>query len=508
MARKKESASPKRTQVNTLEEIRRLRVRGSDKKSLVIKDISKVLTDIEESKRSKKIIYLSQFIGKGVYDSTKKRIGSVMDLSISGGNVFPEVSHILVKSSHHNMMIPWTDVARFNSWIELAKPLDKIDYRIVNDDDVFLVKNILDKQVVDVNGLKVIRVNDIALTYFKSKLAVVSIDVGSRSILRRLGLFGLSEFIPGFKDHPVPWGSVEPLTRSLEKIHLKVPCARVSDLHPADVADVFEELSMRERNILLKSMKSDKAAKVILECEADVRASILKSLRAKRLASILEKMPANDAANLISDFSKQMQQFLLKTIAKDYALRIQEMLSFKEGSVARYMSSNVVTVRKDLTCSETLDFIRQLSSKPAAFHYVYVVNESDTLCGVVSLKNLIMADPSSILKDMMVSKVVTIEISDPIEYVEDIISKYDLLALPVVDVNGKVRGVVNIDDVLDLIVERTKAHQPFELSDKKMAEITKEKTRKKYYSTIIRDIGQLLRDLEPIRVSREKKEKK
>jgi magnesium transporter len=489
--------------VKAIEEVRRLKLAtspGPDKKALGIKDISRVLSEIEESKKSQKIIYFSQLQGKGVYDAKKKRIGKLKDLAISGGITFPEVSHVLVQRRSGMILIPWQNISEFKDFIVLDKPLEEVSHRLIGEDDVFIGHNILDKQVVDVNGLKVIRVNDLALTFIKGKLAVVSIDIGSRSILRRLGMHYMADHVPWFKDHPLPWGNVEPLTRSLEKIHLKVPCARVSDLHPADVAELFDELSNRERKILLKSMKSEKAAKVLVECEADIRAAILKSLKSKRLASILEKMPANDAANLLAGVDNVKQGLIFKNMEKEAAFKIQNMLSYKHNSVARFMSNTFVTARKYLTAEEAINLIRSFPKKPDNFHYVYIVDESDVLCGVVSLKNLIISPPKSVLAGFMVQKVVTVDINDPIEYVMDIVAKYDLLSIPVVDVSGKLRGVVNIYEIMDLIIERSKAHQPIELSEGLKKRIQEDKRVKDYYKLIIKDIGQLVKDLEPARI--------
>ena len=483
--------------IRAFEELRRLKSMAPDKKNLVVRDITRVLSDIEESKRSKKVFYFSGLQGRAVADSSGRRVGRLEDLAISGGSAFPEVSHALIRSGRSHLMIPWKSFSGFGERLLLNGVLGGIQVRGIQDDDVFLARNILDKQVVDVNGLKVIRVNDIVLAFIQERFVVVSIDVGSRSILRRLGLHSLAEKVPGFSDHPVPWGSVEPLTRSLEKIHLKVPCARVSDLHPADVAEVFEELSTMERKLLLRSMKREKAAKVILECEPEIRTAIIKSLKAKRLAAILEIMPPGDAANLISEFDRLRQEFLLRQMGAPSAGRVQEMLAYKAGTVARYMTPGFISVRLDMTAGDAIDYIRALKARPDKFHYIYIVDGSDVLKGVISLKNLLVADPSAVLRKVLVHKVASVEISDPIEYAEDLISKYDLLSLPVVDINGRVRGIVSVDDVLDLIVERSKARKPFELSDETRHRIRKEKRVKDYYATIFKDIGHLFRDLEP-----------
>ena len=485
--------------VNSLRQFRSLKIKGkdSDKKTLIIRDISKVLTEIEESKKSKKIIYFSELYKKRVMDSRKKSIGALNDLSISGGEKFPEVSHIVILHKGKRIMIPWKHVEEFNNFIRLNTTFDRLDKREVRDDDIFLGQHILDMQVVDVNGLKVVRVNDIALTYIKNKLAVVDIDVGTRAIMRRLGLKKIINWMPSvFKDRPVPWSSIEPLTKSLEKIHLKVPCPRVSDLHPADVAELFDELSTIERKIIIRSMKSKTAARVILECEPEVQKSVINSLVKKRVAKILENMPPNDAANLISYFNNDKIKSVLGKMQGSNAIRIQEMLAYKPETIARYMSESFFTVNAELSVEEIINIIRNLLSPPENFNYIYVVDENNSLKGVLSLKQLLMADQKTLIKDIMVQKVIALDINYPIEYVERVATKYDLVSLPVVDINNKLRGVINIVEILDLVVERTKSKEPFQLSDQEKDALEKDSRKKKANAHIIKDVGQFVKDFD------------
>lgn len=468
----------------------------TDKKEVFIKEIGKLLTEIEESKKTKRLVYFSHLYNKKILDKDQKVIGKVIDLGISGGEKFPEVSHLLARHNGQKFVFRWSYVKSLNPMIRLNEQDEKIEKRFPKEDDIFLGEHILDKQVVDVNGLKVIRVNDLALTYIKNKMAVVSIDIGTRSIYRRLGFEKLAEWLPWeIRDHPIPWDSVEPLTSSLEKIHLKVPCPRVSDLHPADVAELFEELSLRERTTLLKSMKSETAAKILLECDVETQKTILSSFKIKRISSIMEKIPSNDAANLMSDFNNTKLDAVLKNMERNAAARIQEMLAFKVGSAARFMNESFIVVSQNITVQEALDYIRSLPNHPTHMYYVYV-GDTDRLIGVLSLKNLIISNPTSTIKEVMTSKVFSVDISDPIEYVEELVRKYDLMALPVVDITGKLRGVINFEDVLDVISNKYGTREDFELTTEEKEDLKKHKRSNRYYSTFVRDIGQFLKELE------------
>ena len=490
-----------RNKYKTLEEFKKLKSeQPAEKKVLAIKEISRVLTDIEETKKIKRLIYFSNLQRKRIVDSTGKAVGKLKDLVISGGEKFPEVSHILIIHNDENILISWQDVQSFDGMIRLSKPYEKEDKRFLKDDDICLGENILDQQVVDVNGLKVIRVNDIALTFIKNKLAVVNIDVGTRAFVRRLGFERLFDALNiDVKDHPVPWNTIEPLVGSIEKIHLKVPCPRVSDLHPADVAELFDELGMLERSTILKSMKSERAAQVMLECEPEVQASIIKSLKPKRLATIFEKMSPNDIANMVNDENNDQITLALNFMNKDIAVHVQEMLAYKEGSVARYMEESFITISPDLTVGTATDYVRSLSKYPTDFYYIYVVDENEVLIGVMSLKHLVVADANAIIRDIMKSKVISVDLNSPIEYVEELLTKYDLMSLPVIDINGKMRGIINIDDVLDIVMERAKHKESFELTEEQREDLGKKSRFRNYYSALVKDTNQFLKELDSIK---------
>jgi len=485
-----------KNKIKTFEDIRS-NIGKSDKKVLVIKEISKVLTEIEDTKKTRKIIYFSSLQYRKIYDADGKYFGRLKDLVIDGGERFPEVSHIMVIKNSHRILIPWTHMFEWGKYIKLNLIESQLPTRDIRDDDILLGENILDMQVVDVNGLKVIRVNDIALTYIKGKLTVVSIDVGTRSMFRRIGLEPLLGFLHwDIKDHPVQWDTIEPLTGSVEKIHLKVPCPRVSNLHPADVADLFEELSLRERNTLLKSMHSDTAAKVLLECEREVRGPILRSMKIRKVLSILDRMSPDDAASILAEYPVDESAVLLKKLNPQSAMKIQEMLSYKPGTVARYMDDIFITVQQTLTVGETINAIRAIKKYPDNFNYVYAIDENNVLFGVVSLKNLLLSEPSSILKDIMKTQLVTVDMSHPIGYVRELITKHDLMSLPVIDVLGRMKGVIDIGKILDVVIDQKDHNEPLELTDEQKHIVDKSRRLRGYYASIIKDIGKLMKDLD------------
>jgi Mg/Co/Ni transporter MgtE len=246
-------------------------------------------------------------------------------------------------------------------------------------------------------------------------------------------------------------------------------------------------------------MNNDTAAKVLLECEADVRQSILKTMKIRRVISILDKMSPNDAASMLAEYNADDASIMLKKMNSQNAVKIEELLSYKPGTVARYADDLFVAVQQSLTVEESITQLRALQRYPSSFYYVYITDENNTLVGVLSLKNLLLANPSSILKDIMKTKVVSVDMSHPIEYVKELITKYDLMSLPVIDINGRIKGVIDISKILDVVIDRTRSNEPFELNAEQKDTLDKNTRLRKYYSSIIKDMGKFMKDLDAIK---------
>jgi Mg/Co/Ni transporter MgtE len=219
-------------------------------------------------------------------------------------------------------------------------------------------------------------------------------------------------------------------------------------------------------------------------------------------------MAPRDAANLVSRFDKEKLEMVLRKMPMASAESIQQVISYKEGTAARYMREDFVEVHPEQSVEEAIQQIRAMPQRPDSLYYVYVAGADGVLSGVVSLKHLVLTAPDRSLGDVMVTSMVTADISDPIEYVGEVMTKYDLMSLPVVDIQGKIRGVIDVEDILDVVIERAKAHQPVELSDGQKEELRKEKSLKGYAFHFIRDVGQFVTHLELLRLKKKDERRK
>ena len=461
-----------------------VQIKPSVRQSTIVREIGSFLRELEETKRTKNIVYFSQLIGRKIYDGKGKYVGKMNDMVVTSGEKFPLVEAFTYKHNESLNKIMWRYVAEFNKDITLSIIYDQIPKEKIQENDILIADNLLDKQLVDINGLKVIRVNDVALAKTKDKINLVSIDIGMRGILRRLGLNRIGELLK-LKDELVSWNDIEPLHDSLKRIMIKMPVQRLSDLHPADVADLLEELSMKEQQSIFKSLKSKTAALILEEAEDFVKKSIVYRLDEKRIALIIENMSRHKAADLLSLVDEEKRERLISFMSSDVAIVIRERLHYPGGSAGRLLSQRYVAVQRKSTLGNTIESLREIETKPRILHYVYVVDNDNSLVGVLSLRDVLLSNPNSLADEIMRRRVVSIKTRTPVSLAKNLMAKYNLLALPVLDSKHHLKGILNIEDVLQESSQHNKLH------NESFSESKIEPT-----NNLFKDIKQVLRDID------------
>lgn len=315
-----------------------------------------------------------------------------------------------------------------------------------------LVSEIMDKQVVDVNGLKIVRVNDVLLGKVGSKFCVVAVAVGNRSLLRRMGLGPVLG--RRFQERVIPWESVEALEPKLHGLHLKVQRDRVADLHPEDIADVMEDLTHNERALIFKSLNKKKAAEALLGSEPDVQESVLKNMKMERIKDLLEEIPTDQAADIISMMSKSKSDKLLSSMRPDVESKIKSILNYPPESAAAIMGTSFISVPEDYTVEQTIDLLRKIAPSSESIYHIYVVDAEGRLIGFLSIRRLIIAPPESRMSDIMKKDVIYVKMSTPQEDIAKAMAKYDIFVVPVVNGDNVLKGIVTADDVLTEVMPK------------------------------------------------------
>ena len=400
------------------------------------------------------MLYLSGLLNRPVVDESGREIGKLKDLVVTPRDQFPLVQALIVTSRDGTRIVPATDVV---SYADLrVRGEGRRDGSI---DGIHVARDIQDKQIVDTHGAKVVRVNDLQFSENGGALRLVGADVGVRGLLRRLGVEAPLERVATAvgRDLPrgiIPWHLVEPIATGPGAVRLTIPHQKLALLHPADIADIVEEMTADERRTVFEQLDVETAAEALAEVEPEMQASVLADLPEERAADILEEMGPDEAADVLQDLPVERRDELIDLMQKDESEDVEELLSYDENTAGGIMTTNYVALPGSLKASEAIDKLRALKPDPETAYYLYVIDAQDRLIGVVSLRDLVVASPDEKLEDIMNKQVMKAEAHTDKEEVAAIIAKYDLLALPIVDQKGRLIGAVTVDDVVELMLPR------------------------------------------------------
>jgi len=404
--------------------------------------------------------FLSEFLGRAVWDSEGQRVGKLVDLVVSIAPVetpYPPIVALSVERiGGMSILIPWEQVRMMiGPIIALRIKAEGITPYHPAEHSLYLARDVLDKQVIDINGLRVVRVNDLELTKIDGRYYLTNVDIGGRGLLRRLGLDKLIDGLArrlGFRlpERSIAWSNVELLPAL--GLRLKVPRSRIANLHPADIAEILSDLTPRAGGALIGSLDNEIVADTLEEFEPESQASMLSTFDDERAADVLEAMTPDDAADLLNRLPPERREELLRLMEAEEEEEVRELLAYAEDTAGGLMTTEYVTVPPHITAAEAIELLRQKAREAETIFYVYVTDEEEHLLGVFSLRELILASPEAKVADFMERKVIKVGLATPAEEVVRVMAKYDLLAVPVVDEENRLQGMVTADDAVDLIL--------------------------------------------------------
>lgn len=403
-------------------------------------------------------LFVSEILKKPVLDPKGDELGRVKDIVIIKGEPLPKVSSLIIEKRTGLFNLPWTELNIFNKRIISANVYSEaLQPYELSEKDLLLVRDILDKQIVDVNGVKVVRVNDVKLEGYDTEAVLIAVDVGMRGILRRLGVErGGEDLMRLFKKHLpfnlISWNYIQPFESKLTTISLTVPRQMLSELHPADIADIISQVSHKEGATFFKDLDVDVAAEALSELKPETQVDIISEMDTDKAADIIEEMPPDEAADIISDLPVDKAKEILESIEKEEAEDIQELLSHEEDTAGGVMTNEFIADHPETTVREAIEKFRKDAGEVETVYYIYIVDAIEKLLGVISLRELLLSPLDSKLSDIMETKLKTVTPETDEVEVAEIISKYNLVALPVVDPAGSMLGIVTIDDVIDRLL--------------------------------------------------------
>jgi Mg2+ transporter MgtE len=305
-----------------------------------------------------------------------------------------------------------------------------------------------------------VRVNDLKLSSSGRQLRLLGAEVGIRGILRGLSpaleraTLSLSRLIGRpLEENIIAWNYMELVDRDLSNVKLSVTHKRLSELHPADVADILEQLDPKQRGLVFDHLDKQQAAETFSELEDEYQTDMIDDLTEHEAADLLAQMDPDDAADILGDLPYEKKEKLLWLMGVQDQRRIRSLLGYREKTAGGIMTPEFVAVREETTVGETIEKLRHLREDFESVHYVYTLDGDGRLTGSLSLRSLVLADNETSVFDLLTRDLITVAPDDDQEDVADAISKYDLLAMPVVDENGVLLGIVTVDDALDVLEE-------------------------------------------------------
>ncbi|MGQ9454925.1 MAG: magnesium transporter [Armatimonadota bacterium] len=405
-------------------------------------------------------MYLSYVLGQLIKDPEGREFGKLVDLIASPGPHLPVVSAVVVRvSKRRTRDVAWHcfNYDPEQEKFALAVPVDAVEDYEIADEDLLLARNVLDKQIVDVHDYRVVRVNDVRLEPSGGRLYLVGVDASTRGLLRRMGLmhvFDKLASITGIKlrSKVIGWHDVEAFERGVGRIKLRVSAKRLSALHPVDIARIVNELDPDQRTDVIEDLDVETAADVLVEADPEVQASIVENLEEKLAADILEEMEPDEAADVLGDISEERREDILQEMEPEEAQEVKELLVYDDKTAGGLMTTEYVTTSKDITAQDAIERIRELAPEAETIYYVYVVDSANHLVGVISLRDLIVANPDQRVEEFMIDKVIHVHTDAPVEEVVQALTDYNLLAVPVVDEENRIRGIITVDDALEEVL--------------------------------------------------------
>ncbi|MBI4654948.1 MAG: magnesium transporter [Nitrospirae bacterium] len=403
-------------------------------------------------------LFVSEILKKPVFDPKGEEFGKVRDIIVIKGQPLPRVSALVIEKKKAQYILKWGDIAIFNKRIISAKIYaERLEQYGPSEDNLLIVRDIFDKQIVDVNGAKVVRVNDVKLEGLDSDACLIAVDVGMRGILRRFGVERNGEnlariFGKTLTHNLISWNYIQPLEPRLTSISLTVPRQIISQLHPADIAEIISNVSPKEGIALFEGLEPNAAAEALHELRPDVQVEIIDKMDKKHASGIIERMPPDEAADIISGLPTEKAQEILGLIEKEEAEYINELLGHEEDTAGGLMINEFIAYHPHITISEAIERFKKDAATMDEVYYIYVTDEQEKLQGSLSLRELLLSPPEAKLSNVMEAKLKTVTPETDEKIVAGIISKYNLLAVPVVDKDNALLGIVTVDDIVDLLL--------------------------------------------------------
>lgn len=404
------------------------------------------------------MLYVSQIINRPIFDARNEKIAVIKDVIVRYGREdYPPVIGLVARYRRRNFFMPRRDISELGlAGAKMRSSILDLNPFVRREGEVLLRKDVLDNQLIDVDGKRVVRVNDVQIIQAGSMWRVSGADVSLQGFVRRLmpkGFYGSDRAV-----EVIDWADVGYLATDTATVtvQLKSSKDKLSRLHPVEIAQLAETLSPIHRTEVVESLDDEIAADTLEEMSTEAQARILEDMDEERAADILEEMSPDDAVDVLDEMDDEKAQELFDLMEDDEKADVAELMHFDHDTAGGLMTTEFVVFPKEFTVGETIRSLREMAETPNMIYYLYVVEEEGSwkLSGLISLRSLILADPTFTLEDVMRSEFRYAHPSDSASDVAQTISEYNLLALPVIDDEGDIAGIVTVDDAMEILLPK------------------------------------------------------
>src|SRR5712672_461013 len=408
------------------------------------------------------LIYaITELLGTPVFDTAGSRCGKVRELALIPQEDRARVAILIIRTSTGDRLLPFVSVTSINGGIRTDSPTTDWAKPEGAEGMLLLGRDLLDQQVIDVFGRKVVRVNDLDLLQEsvanRLVLRVGSVDVGPRGAVRRLlkgvvPLVALRALLRQIPPRSIPWDFVDLIeTDPARRVKLKISHERLAKLHPADIADIVESLAPDERHAVFETLDEDVAAGALEELEPKVQKSVVESLDSDRAADIVEEMEPDAAADLLGDISDERTEEILVQMQPQERQEVTDLLEFKENTAAGRMTTEFIALPVTATANDAIESMRTFEGRMENMSTIYLTDSHGTLAGAVPLVKIVLAPPSTPLLGLAQEPLISCHENAKENEFAELFDKYNLLTLPVIDERSHLTGVITPDDVIAML---------------------------------------------------------
>jgi flagellar motility protein MotE (MotC chaperone)/sporulation protein YlmC with PRC-barrel domain len=409
-------------------------------------------------------IALTDLLGAPVYGPIGGRCGRVREVAIVPQEDRSRIAALIVKTGRDLRMVQANSVITANP-LGLHTNEPQAHWATVPQEGLLLLeRDLLDQQIIDVHGRKVVRVNDADISVERQNshivLRITSVDVGARGALRRLfkGVVpqgALQALLNRIPERAIPWDFVDLIeTDPARRVKLKISHQRLAKLHPADIADIIEELSPAEREAVFESLDDNVAAEALEEIDPKLQVSIVSALDSEKAADILEEMDPDAAADLLGDLPPSTSEEILEEMEPEEREEVAELLGFEQNTAAGHMTTEYLALSPRATGADAVELLRKYEGAHESINSIFLVDDEWHLVGAVPVTKLVLAAPTTPVSELTTEPLISSRADMNEKEVAELFDKYNLLTLPVIDEQGKLTGVITADDVISLLRSR------------------------------------------------------